>query len=124
MIISLPISYFLFSVGSPPYYLLVGYLFTSILNTCVGVFLLKKILNFDINFLIKNSYLRVLYIIIFTLPLFFLNNYFESTLERFIFFSFGSIFYLILIIYQIGLDKTEKLFFINFFYSLKKNKKI
>jgi O-antigen/teichoic acid export membrane protein len=118
-IISLPIVYFLFKLGYPPYILLAGYLSSSVLNLFVGLFLLQKILYFDIYYLLKHSYLRVMYVVFLTLPLFFLINIFESSIIRFVGLTFGTFVYVIFVIILVGLTKNEKNYLFDFIYRFK-----
>lgn len=121
-IVSLPFVYILFSLGYPPQYLLIGYLSTSIINVFVGLLLLRKVIHFDLDYLFKYSYKKVLYVVLLTVPLFIINFYFENTFERFIFLVFFSFFYSILVIFLVGLGKNEKNYFTFFLNSIKNNK--
>ncbi|HBT85783.1 MAG TPA: hypothetical protein DEB12_07745 [Porphyromonadaceae bacterium] len=105
---SLPIAWYLFKIGLPPYSIIITFIFTAIINLVVRQVLLNKIVAFDSFFFIKTSYFRVLLVIISVLPLFYLINFFEEGITRFILMFMVSIAYLIASIYLIGLDKDER----------------
>lgn len=106
-LMSLPIAYLLFQAGYPPSYLLIAFLSTSALNVIVRQLLLKKIINFDVKYFITTSYIKISYVIILLIPLFFVITIFEQGLFRFLLFSLFSICWLIFVIYMVGVDKIE-----------------
>lgn len=109
MLLSLPIAYILFRFGFPPHYFLLTFIGLSIINTIIRQILLKIILKFDIKYFIKKSYFQILKVAIIIIPLFMVLPLFQSSLTRFVLFSFISIFWTLLSIYFLGLEKSEKL---------------
>lgn len=107
-LLSLPIAYVLFKHGYPPYYIIITFIFTAVINVIVRQILLRKIIRFDTVFFLKTSYLRILYVSLSITPLFFLTIYFNEGMLRFISSSTLSVIYLIISIFIFGLDKKEK----------------
>ena len=107
-LISLPIAYMLFKIGFPPYTIGLIFILTGAMNIVVSQVLLKKIINFDIRFFLKTSYLRILYVLALLMPLFFIHDLFPAGLSRFIYFSFIAVVSLFIIIYLVGIEKKEK----------------
>lgn len=107
-LIRLPISYFLFNLGFPPYTLSIVYLIISIINFAILQILLKLILNFDIYELFLKVYLKILFVILLITPLFFIPNLVSSSFIRFCTLSSFSIFWIIVVIYLVGMSKDEK----------------
>jgi hypothetical protein len=107
-LIGLPISYFLFNLGFPPYTLSIVYLIISIINFAILQILLKLILNFDIYELFFKVYLKILFVILLISPLFFIPNLVSSSFIRFCTLSSFSIFWIIVVIYLVGMSKDEK----------------
>jgi O-antigen/teichoic acid export membrane protein len=108
MLLSLPISYMLFDIGYPPFYIIWVYISSSALNVLFSLYLLKRIIRFDIIYLLKKSFLKVLIVFVSTIPLFFIIEVFDSSINRLIIVSLLSSFWLIIIAYFFGLDRHEK----------------
>jgi len=109
MLLSLPIAYVLFKIGYPPFCIQVIYISTAIINIFISLVLLKKIINFDVVYLIKTSYLRVSFVVVSILPFFLIKNLFTPSLIRFILISTISIIFSLLMIYLIGFEHKEKI---------------
>lgn len=107
-LLSLPIAYVLFKLGYPPFYIIISFIITEIINVFMWQVLLKKIINFDVVSFIKITYLKVFFVLISLVPLFFLINYFDESIYRFIFYSLLSVIYTIISILILGLDNIEK----------------
>lgn len=107
-LLSLPLAYLLFKFGFPPYYIIITFIFTAIINVIVRQILLKKIIKFNTIFFLKTSYLRILYVSLSIIPLFFIVNLFQEGLTRFILSIIFSVLFVIISIVIFGLDKTEK----------------
>ena len=108
LLVALPVSYFLFKVGFPPYYIQIVYIITSILITIITLFLLKRLMAFDIRALIKTTYLRIVLVVIFILPLFFITRFFNDALWYFILLSILATMWFLVVVYFVGLEKSEK----------------
>ena len=107
-LLSLPVSYLLFKAGYPPYTILVIYIFVSVINIVVCQVLLKIILNFNVRFFLKTSLLRIFYVSILLIPLFFIRDFFQSGFIRFILLSVFVEFWILAVIYFVGIGKDEK----------------
>ena len=69
---------------------------------------MKKILNFDIAYLLKTTYLHISYVVVSILPFFWIINFFQSSFVRLIISSSSSLSWLFLMIYLLGFDGKEK----------------
>jgi O-antigen/teichoic acid export membrane protein len=105
---SLPASWILFKIGAKPPSIMIVYILTLILSLFFGQVLLKKILKYDIKYFIKNSYMRIFYVFMMVLPVFFFRQYFSDTILISITFSIISIIILIVSIYFAGLNCLER----------------
>lgn len=108
-LLSLPIGYIFFKFGYPPYSIWIVYIITSLINLIVWMVLLKNIINFDVRDYINKVYLKILYVVAFVLPLFFINDLLQAGIIRFILLSVFSIIWLTLIIYIVGIEKKERI---------------
>lgn len=108
VLLSLPISYFLFKAGFPPTSILFAFISTSILNVVIRQILLKKILNFNVIYFLKTSYLKILYVSLTITPLFLVHDLFPRGMSRLIFFSLAAFFWLLAAIILFGLNGNEK----------------
>jgi len=107
-LISLLIAYILFKIGLPPYYIVISFIATTIINVFLWQILLKRIINFNVKYFIKTAYLKVFYVLLPILPLFILVNQFDQNLHRFILMVIISVVITLVSIYLFGLDKIEK----------------
>ncbi len=110
-LLSLPLAYILFKSGFPPYTIIFTFIFTGLINVVVRQILLKKIIGFNVKYFIKITYLKVFYVIISVLPLFYISSLFDIGLMRFILSTFISTVVIVVVIYFAGLDKIEKKIF-------------
>ena len=105
---SLPIAYILFINNYPAFSIIIIYIITAFINLLVAQILLKKIINFDIIFLIKKVYIRIILVSLFLMPLFYIKSLFIDDCNRFIFLSLLSLFWTLFVIYFIGIDNKER----------------
>lgn len=108
-LLSLPAAYFVFVMGYPPYSILITYIITSLSGVIVMLLLLKKLINFDIKNLINISYLKIFYVVLCILPLFFIRNSFSESFSRFILITLTSVIWLFITIYVVGLESKERI---------------
>jgi len=108
LLLSLPISYLLFKLGFLPYYIQIVYIGASLLTTIATLILLRQLIQFNIRFLIKTAYVRIIYIIILVLPLFLIHGYFQESIARLILTVIISTAWFFIIVYLFGLDKLER----------------
>lgn len=107
-LLSLPAAYILFSLGYPPYSILVTYIVSSIVGIIVRLFLLKTIINFNVKEFIKKSYLKIFYVAISVAPLFFIRNLYQESITRFIIISMLAVIWVLTAVYVVGIEKNEK----------------
>lgn len=107
-LLSLPLTYIFFKNNYPPYTILMVYLVTAFINIFIWQVLLKIVINFDIMFLIKKSYLRIIYVGVLVSPLFYIKNLYPDDIIRFVFLSMLAVFWLIIVVYFIGMEMKER----------------
>lgn len=107
-LLSLPVAYMLFQFGYPPYSILVTYIVTASINVVIRQVLLKSLINFDVKIFIKKSYLKILYVVAFVSPLFFIRNLFQEGITRFILLSMLAVIWCLIGVYIVGIEKKEK----------------
>ncbi len=107
-LIGIPISYFLFKKGYPPFTLSIVYLIISVVNFIVLQFLLKWILDFNLKEMFKRVYFKMGILSISILPLFSIQFFLNQSFLRFILVAIVSILWIISTIYLFGMSKTEK----------------
>jgi O-antigen/teichoic acid export membrane protein len=107
-LITLPITWILFTMNFPSYIVFITFILSSMLNLIIWQILLKKIMNFDIVYFMKTAYLRLSFVLAFLLPIFFIRSFFDSSLFTSIIFLAGIVLYTIALVYFIGLNSSEK----------------
>lgn len=107
-LLGLPISYFLLKFGFAPYYLLLTYTCIAVINFFVVQILLKRLINFNIKKFFFEAYLKMIKVLVAVSPLFFLRSLIESSMYRFLSFSFLSVFWLLAAVYLFGMGQEEK----------------
>ena len=108
LLLGLPITFLLFKFGYPPHYSITVYIIISVINIFINIILLKKIINFDVKFLMQTSYYRAFLVSLSAIPLFFIVPLFNESITRFIITVILSIIYYIIVVYFIGLESKEK----------------
>lgn len=107
-IISLPIAYVCFRLGFQPPSIIITYIATSTINLAMSLYLLKKILNFNIKFYLKTVHLRVFSVLLLVSGVFILKEFLIPGWFRFLLLTSVSLIWVIIIIYKVGLEKYEK----------------
>ena len=107
-LISLPISYFLFKVGYSPDAIFYIFISVAILNSIVQQFLLKRIINFNVQYFLKVAFVPAIYVTLSILPLFYLHSLFKEGILRFIVFSIFTCIWLLTSIYLLGIQMKEQ----------------
>lgn len=110
VLLGLPISYYFFKLGFPPYILSFVFLLIAVLDLFIVQILLKKILDFDILDFFKRVYLKIILVCLFVLPLFALQLFILPSFSRFIILSFLSILFILIAVYFLGMDEIERVF--------------
>ena len=108
MLLSLPIAYVGFKLGFPPYTILLVFTFTAVVMFIVQNFMLKKIINFNVEMYLKKSFLKMIFVMFAVLPLFFIRDFFEPGFLRFISISSLALIWLFTAIYYLGIERKEK----------------
>jgi len=119
MILSLPIAYLGFKIGFPPYTILLVFTFTAVVTFIVQNIMLKRIINFNIEMYLKKSFLKMIFVMFAVLPFFFIRNFFEPGLLRFISISSLAVIGLLTAIYYLGVERKEKEILSTYIFKLK-----
>jgi O-antigen/teichoic acid export membrane protein len=110
-LLTLPLAIVAFEQGHPPYAISLIYIIATIVATIVRQILLQRIINFDVKTFIRKTYLKAFYVVLLTFfPILFLRSFFDNTALRFFIVGFVSIILTALIIYFIGMERTERIF--------------
>lgn len=107
-LLGLPVLYFAFKAGYPPYIISYIYLLTAILTFVIDLILLKVILNYDVIEFLKESTFKILLVCLTVTPLFIIKNAFSYGLLRFIIISIISEIVLFVSIFFLGMGKVER----------------
>jgi len=107
-LLCLPLAYFAFKAGYPPYIISYIYLFTAIMTFITNQILLKVILNYDNIEFLKNSTFKIVLVSLSVIPFFIIKNFFSYGWLRFIIISFVSEIILCFSIYYLGMDHSER----------------
>ena len=107
-LVGLPIGYYFYSLGYNPNSIVYVFIATTLVNAFLVQILLNKLLNFNVKNFIHTSYLRILYVAISVIPLFFLNDLLVEGFPRFIIISTISIIWLLFSIYFLGINRVER----------------
>jgi len=114
-LLSLPVAYILFEFGCQPHSILTTYIVSSIIIVVVQLFLLKRLLSFDVKTFIIKSYVKIFYVIVIVAPLYFLRNFFQRSTLCLIIFSLVSVIWSLIVIFSVGVEKSEKTILISTF---------
>jgi len=121
VLLSLPIAFIGFKLGFQPYTILLVFTFTAIVTFIVQNFMLKKIINFNVEMYLNKSFLKMMLVFISVLPLFYIHNFFEPGLLRFICISSLAEIWLLTAIYFFGIEQNEKDVLSNYSQKIKQN---
>ena len=113
LLLSLPVAYFLFTLGLPPYFITVVFISALIFAILTDLILLKKILSFNVKALIEKVYFRIFAVVVLLLPLFLVRNLISSGFSRFIIISILSVVLYFIVIYFVGIEKRERIVIVN-----------
>lgn len=104
---SILFGYLGYRFGLPPYSLLVIYCLMTLLDRIISCILLKYILKIDVKRLINFSYLNSMKLVLLSLPLIIINNWFSQGFHAFAIMVFSELI-LIGIIGKFGLNSLER----------------
>ncbi len=107
-LLGLPVAWILLKIGYNQYTIMVVYCVVFFLSTFLRLFLLKTIYKFEIKPIVQVSYVRVLYV---SLPLIFFYIAYDSSgfsIFRHFLGMTVSIFYLLIDVLLLGVDKKER----------------
>lgn len=108
MLLGLPVSFILYKLGFPAYTISVVFCFVSLVCSLLKIYLLHKILEFDVLLFIKTSYLKILFM---SIPLIIFHSIYNTDgldIKYHIMYGCLSEIFLLLVIAVLGTDKTER----------------
>ena len=108
MLLCLPLAYFLFSMGYPPYSISYIYATTALLNLIVTIVLLKLILHYDVGFFLKDVILKDIMVLLIAMPAFAIPFLMNQGWLRLIVSTLVGETLLIGAIYFVGMDGKER----------------
>lgn len=114
-LIDLPISVLLFCLGYPSQYIIIVFCISSILSRVVSIYLMYKILHFNIKYFIKTSYLPILKVI--PSLLLYIVIYKSINIDTGVEHLFGlfiTVVFTFIVIFFVGLTKEERYSIFNF----------
>ncbi len=118
----LPISYILFDNNYPPQALFLVYTFISIAMLLVMQVILKKLVFFNMKEFFFNAYLKMINVTLLISPLFLIKYFIEESTPRFFFSAIFSLVWLLIAIYFVGINSTERDVVRNFIFNKIKRK--
>lgn len=107
-VLSICIGYVVLKGGSPAYYLLVVYILFTVARVVVIQIIMHRVLNYDNRKIILRSYKPSLTVAALFVPMVCLDIYINSFVKQLVCIS-----YLLVIIFLIGLNRSERLFILN-----------
>lgn len=108
MLLCLPLAYFLFSMGYPPYSISYIYATTALLNLIVTIVLLKLILHYDVGFFLKEVILKDVLVLLIVMPAFVIPFLMNQGWLRLMVSTLVGEALLIGAIYFVGMDEKER----------------
>jgi hypothetical protein len=108
MLFALPISYILYCFAYPPETILIVFIVVSLINNLTAQFFLKSTIGFDISDYFKRVYVGIIGVVILTIPLYFVADYFQNSLIDLLVFSIFSTLWVLGSVWLVGLTNKEK----------------
>lgn len=108
LILSLAAAWVFFSIGFEPYTINIVFLAASLLSIFVGIRFMLKLTEFSLKRYFHKTVFRVISVSVFIVPLYFLRKIFPDSLVGIIIFSVVTVCIVLLIIYSIGLELSER----------------
>ncbi|RBW54253.1 hypothetical protein DS884_17520 [Tenacibaculum sp. E3R01] len=107
-LLSLPIAYFVFFKGGNAYWIFIIIIIANVINVIMSQILLRIIINFDVKYFLKTSFLKILYVLIMICPLLIIHAFIPEGVMRFLVFSTVTFLWTLFSIYMVGIDNNEK----------------
>lgn len=106
---TIPVACISFWVGAKPYLLSIAFLSTSTINIFVNYYMMKSILDFPVRALYSAIYWRVLPVIVVTLPIIYLSNWFSDSISGLLKTCIVSFCWITIAILIFGVNKKERI---------------
>ena len=120
---SLPIVLVLYHFGSPPETMLIVFCVIGFFSSIAQLFLLKRIINFDVRAMVMTSYVRALVVLLALLPgLLAASKFPANSIVELLISTILAEVYLIIAIYLFGLENRERSLIYNYLKTLWKSK--
>lgn len=107
-LLGLPIAYLFFKWLFPAYYIMVIYAVLTITSALIQLYLLKKVLDFDIKNFFQVSYSRIFMMTVPLVLVYFIYNPKNFTISQHVFGLLVSILFLIVVVYTCGMESKER----------------
>ena len=108
-VLTIPLACITFLFGAKPYMLSLTFLSTSVLFTIINLILLQKVLNLSCTFFFKRIFVRVVFVVMLTIPFIYLGRILFNDSIQGLFESVLLAFLVVpLAIYFLGLDQSER----------------
>lgn len=112
---TIPLTCISFMLGAPPYMISIAFLSTAVVYVFINYYMLKRILQFPIKRLINSIYMKVLPVVIVTIPFLFIGReIFGNNIIALVVEFIGSFIIVAVAIYLVGLTKSERTIISNF----------
>jgi O-antigen/teichoic acid export membrane protein len=122
LLLIVPVSYLFLKLGFPPEITFYVSIVISVLTLIARLIILQNLVSIKIKYFLKNVIFKTLLISIISIILPLVITYlYDMSIQRFIIVGFISILSAIGTIYLVGLTKNEKVIFLNFIGTIKKN---
>ncbi len=108
MLLGLPISFVLYKFGYPPYTILIVFCFISLICSLLKIYLLHKLLEFDVLLFFKTSYLKIFIISIPLIVYYLIYDTSGLDMKYHILYGCLSEIFLLAVIALLGTDKKER----------------
>lgn len=108
MLLGLPIAFIFYKLGCPAYTITIVFCIVSFICSLLKIYLLNRILKFDISLFVKTSYFRIL---LMSLPLIAYYIYYDTTGLSFMYHLYYGTFsevFLLMVVAILGVDKIER----------------
>lgn len=108
MLLALPISYLFYYYSYPPQAIICVFIMVSLINNLIAQFFLKYTIGFEVTDYFKRVYLGIIGVLILSVPLYFLVDFFQNSLIGLFSFTVVSTLWILVSVVLLGLTKNEK----------------
>ncbi len=110
---NLPIAFYVYKMGGRPESITIIYIITASLYVGVRLYLLKRILNFDVKYFVTESYLRIIYVLLPLIAWILIYHHIPMTGWQVVLGLIISEILLLIFIYYFGFKKEDRMRILN-----------